>query len=275
MAFFPEKTSPMNISNFYKTHVRLAEVNAPYLLPEDPASRQPTLRHPDLNPNNIFIAPETGEISCLINWQHTTVEPRVLVAGYPRAFENPDPEVTPDLKEPSLPADYQTLSAEARAEADELFRRRLLFHYYRVFNGALNKPHINAMRDPLLRPRQHFIEWAGRKWNGNLITLKGALIRVYQYWPHLHRNGAPCPVHFSDDEIKEFMEKEEQWFQLNAVVTLWGEQIGGINEDGWVDAVRNVAELKESLIALAEGDEEEIGLLEKGWPFRDREEEDA
>ncbi|KAJ6122856.1 hypothetical protein N7512_005321 [Penicillium capsulatum] len=71
------------------------------------------------------------------------------------------------------------------------------------------------------------------------------------------------------------MEKEEQWFQLNAVVTLWGEQIGGINEDGWVDAVRNVAELKESLIALAEGDEEEIGLLEKGWPFRDREEEDA
>lgn len=40
---------------------------------------------------------------------------------------------------------------------------------------------------------------------------------------------------------------------------------------------RNISPLlvklpKESLIALGEGDQEEIDLLEKGWPFRDYEE---
>lgn len=250
----------------------------PYQLPQDPASHRPTLRHPVLNPNNIFISPDSGAVSCIIDWQHTIVEPRLLVAGYPRVFENPDPEEPPNLEEPSLPEDYGTLSAEAKAEADELYRRRLLFHYYRIFNGGLNKPHLNALRDPLLRPRQHLIEWAGRQWSGNLITLKGALMRMVQYWPHLQTNGLPCPVHFTDDELDGFFEQEQQRFELNAVVNLWREQIGGVNEDGWVsneqyeDAVRKVAELKESLIALGEGDREEISLLEKGWPFRDQEE---
>lgn len=113
------------------------------------------LRHPDLNPNNILICPDSGAISSIIDWQHTTIEPRLLVAGYPRAFENPDTEERPNLKEPSLPADYETLSGEAKMEADELHRRRLLLRYYHLFNGGLNKAHISALRDPLLYPRQH------------------------------------------------------------------------------------------------------------------------
>lgn len=58
---------------------------------------------------------------------------------------------------------------------------------------------------------------------------------------------------------------------------LWQEQVG-VSEDGWVsnehydEAVRKVAELKAFLIAIAEDDEEDIRLLEKGWLFRDREE---
>ncbi|KAJ5591923.1 kinase-like protein [Penicillium hispanicum] len=272
---FPGEKNPEEYLDLLHKYLAMT----PYLLPEDPASHKPTLRHPDLNPNNIFISPDTGAISCIIDWQHTTVKPRLLVAGYPRAFENPDPEESPDLKEPSLPLDYKTLSTEAKAEADELFRRRLLFHYYRVFNGGLNKAHLNTLRDPLLRPRQHLIEWAGRQWSGNLITLKGALIRMVQYWPYLQNKGASCPIHFTKNEMKEFLEQEQQWFEVNAVVNLWREQIGGINEDGWVsneqyeEAVQKVAELKESLIALGEADQDEIELLEKGWPFRDHQEE--
>ncbi|KAJ5458467.1 phosphotransferase enzyme family protein [Penicillium sp. IBT 31633x] len=51
-------------------------------------------------------------------------------------------------------------------------------------------------------------------------------------------------------------------------------------EDGWVrnedfeEVVRKCAELEASLIATAEGDQEDIDLLKKGWPFRDREEID-
>lgn len=58
----------------------------------------------------------------------------------------------------------------------------------------------------------------------------------------------------------------------------WREQIGVLNEDGWVsnglfeEAIQKSDELKRDLIASAEGDEEDIDLLMKGWPFRDREE---
>lgn len=90
-----------------------------------------------------------------------------MIAGYPRAFENPDPEQSPHLTEPSLPIDCEMLLAEAKAEADELQRRRLLFYYYCVFNGYLNKAHFEALRDPILLPRQQLVDRAGRQWNGN------------------------------------------------------------------------------------------------------------
>lgn len=100
-----------------------------------------------------------------------------------------------------------------------------------------------------------------------------------QYWPHLQTNGLPCPVHFTDDELDAFFEQEQQWFEVNAVVNLWREHIeesmkmaGSAMNKQYEDAVRKVAELKESLIALGEGDQEEISRLEKGWPFRDQEE---
>jgi hypothetical protein len=53
-----------------------------------------------------------------------------------------------------------------------------------------------------------------------------------------------------------------------------------VTEEGWIsngrydEAVRKVAELKEELIATADGDEEDLRLMEKGWLFRDRKESD-
>ncbi|GAQ07502.1 hypothetical protein ALT_4823 [Aspergillus lentulus] len=274
---FPGEKSPEDYLCLLDKYLTLA----PYLLPKEPDNplNRPTLRHPDLNPNNIFISPDSGAISCIIDWQHATVEPRLLVAGHPRAFENPDPEQSPELKEPSLPSDYESLSAQGKAEAGELYRRRLLFYYYRIFNGHLNKPHLEALRDPILLPRQHLVDRAGRQWNGNLMTLKGALVRMTEYWPHLpDTKGLPCPVRFTEAELDGFHEQEQLWFDLNKVVNHWRDQIGGVNEDGWIsneqydEAIRKVAELKASLVASAEGDEEDIRLLKRGWLFRDREE---
>ncbi|PYI00406.1 phosphotransferase enzyme family protein [Aspergillus sclerotiicarbonarius CBS 121057] len=267
-----------------ETHLDLLDkylTLVPYLIPKDATSpfNRPTLRHPDLNPNNIFISPDTGAISCIIDWQHSQIEPRFLAAGYPRVFESPDPEQSFELIEPTLPTDYEAMPAEEKVAADEIYRRRLLFYYYRIFNGHLNKPHLESLRDPILFPRQHLVDRAGRQWNGNTMTLKGALLRMIEYWPYLpNTGGITCPVEFPESEKDGFPEQEEMWFSLNKVVEHWRDQIGGVNEDGWIsnekydDSVRKVAELKASLLASAEGDKEDISLLEKGWLFRDREE---
>lgn len=132
----------------------------PHLLPKDPAHpfTQPILRHPDLTPGNIFISPETGRVSCLIDWQHAIIQPQLLAAGYPPAFENPDDELSPELVEPKISEDLTLLDVEEKAAARELHRKRLLFYGYRVLNGHFNQPHIEALRDPLLLGRQMLVD---------------------------------------------------------------------------------------------------------------------
>ncbi|WEW56252.1 hypothetical protein PRK78_001691 [Emydomyces testavorans] len=274
---FPGKHSPDRYLALLEKYLALV----PYLLPKvnsDPLN-QPTLRHPDLNPNNIFVYPENGAISCIIDWQHATIEPRLLVAGYPRAFENSATDEPLGLEEPKLPHEYDSLSVEDKAEADELYRRQTLFYYYRVFNGVFNKPHLSALLDPLLHPRKHLVDRAGRQWSGNLMTLKGALVRMTEYWSLLpDTKGIQCPVEFKPQELEEFQKQEEIWFCFNAVVNQWRDELGGVNEDGWIsneqygNAVRKARELKETLILEAEGDEEDIVLLNRRWPFGDQEE---
>lgn len=232
-----------------------------------------------MNPNNIFISRDSGAVSCLIDWQHAIIEPCLLAAGYPRAFESPDLQQSPNLTEPSLPSDYATLSSEETIEADELYRRRLLHYYYHIFNGHYNKLHLEVLRDPILLPRQHLVSRAGSQWNGNLFTLKGALTRMVEYWPHLpDTKGKRCPVQFAEDELQDFHNQEQTWLDLNNVMNQWREQLGGVSEDGWVsnenydESVQEAAQLKAALLASAEGDQEDIRFLQKGWPFRDREE---
>ncbi|KAK2744259.1 Phosphotransferase enzyme [Myotisia sp. PD_48] len=250
---FPGKHDPEQYIALLGIYIDLI----PYLLPKDRSHplNQPTLRHPDLNPNNVFISPETGGITCIIDWQHTTIEPRLLTAGYPRMFENPGIEETKDLKDPSLIPEYNTLGSEEKQEVDEIFRRQILNHYYGAFTCELNRPHVDALKDPLLRPRQHLVDRAGRQWNGNILVLKGAL----------------------PGDVEEFEKQEEILFGLNATVEHWRAQLG-VNEDGWIhdgqyeDAVKGVQELKNHLLAIADGDEEDIELLHKDWMFRDYEE---
>ncbi|KAF2750959.1 kinase-like protein [Sporormia fimetaria CBS 119925] len=60
---------------------------APYLVPECAKLSLPILRHPDLQPNNIFVS-EDITITGLIDWQHSVVLPTFLAAGMPNKFQN-------------------------------------------------------------------------------------------------------------------------------------------------------------------------------------------
>lgn len=173
---------------------------------------------------------------------------------------------------------YENLPEEEKAEADELYRRRLVYHYYRIFNGGLNKPHLHALRDPLLLPRQHLVDRAGRQWNGNLTTLKGALLRMVEYWhllPGTEGSLALCNLPVLN--WTNLLKRRNYGFKrmppsicggINSVVSV--KMLGS--------AMRSMRTLSGRLTSsnsllspLARGDQEDIDLLEKGWPFRDRE----
>lgn len=162
-----------------------------------------------------------------------------------------------------------------------MYCRLLLFYYYRVLTGVYNKPHLRALQDPLLNPRKHLVERAGRQWTGNTITLKGALVRMVDYWAHLPGTaGIDCPVKFEEQEREEFLKQEDMWFCFNALVGHWRDQLG-VSEDGWVSnenyaaAMQGAKDLKEDIISKADNDEEDIALIIQGCPFDDHEDVDV
>lgn len=233
----------------------------------------------DLNPTNIFVS-DSCEVSCIIDWQHTTLLPLLLDAGNPPLFENPDPAPPKDYAAPALPENYASLNSEEKEYADELHRRRMLFNLYMIFNGKDNKDHLAALRAPLLAQRQHLIERAGMPWTGNTVTLQGALMRVVDGWDLLALEGhgdVECPISFSAEEAEAFYELEKNWFNANILVEHWREVLDGMSEDGWVrsedfeGAVEKNRALKKEWYEMGE-DDEDRALVERGWPFDDREE---
>ncbi|KAK2759064.1 Phosphotransferase enzyme [Arachnomyces sp. PD_36] len=272
-AFFPDVNS-------HELYIALLEkylAIAPFLLPRelsDPGN-QAVLRHPDLTPSNVFVSPETYKITSIIDWQHTVTSPLLLAAGHPRLFENPDAETPESLEPPEPPEGYAALDAAEKAEVDDLLRRRHLYYLYRVFNGARNKQHLSACADPVLLPRQHLVDYAGRQWMGNLMTLRGALIRMREFWPLLPTDKE-CPISFTEEEVEKHREDEAMWFNLNLLLNNWRDKMGGVSEEGWVRteaydlAVEKNKELKAQCIK--EADPDEVDSIKLGWPFRDREE---
>lgn len=235
----------------------------------------------DLNPTNIFVS-ESCEVSCVIDWQHTTILPLLLTAGNPPAFDNPNAEPPKDFKKPTLPEDYESLDPEEKSQADELHRRRMLFWLYMVFNGKNNNLHIKALYYPLRAQRHHLVDRAGRQWSGNTITLKGALLRVISSWDRLTAElleKPECPVQFSKEDEEEFYGIEEEWFQMNILVDHWRSVLDDVGQDGWLrnesydEVVEKNRQIKQEWLDEAQN-AHDVMTVEKHWPFGDQEEID-
>ena len=207
----------------------------------------------------------------------------MLTAGNPPLFENPDPEPPKDYNKPTLPEGYESLGPEEKSRADELHRRRMLFFLYMIFNAKDNKPHFNALRYPLLMPLQHLVDRAGRPWSGNIVTLKGALLRVINHWDMLmvgRSNKISYPTAAdADADLEEFYSLEENWFKANILVEHWRSLLDDLGQDGWVrnesyeKAVDTNRQLRKHWMDEAE-DEEDLLCVENFWPFQDHDEID-
>ncbi|DAA75079.1 TPA_exp: Uncharacterized protein A8136_2177 [Trichophyton benhamiae CBS 112371] len=272
----------INSPNEHIRHLNQYMGVAPYLLGSESHTDLscPLLRHPDLNPGNIFVCPETHKISSIIDWQHATLLPLLLATGHPPMFQSPDQPPPRTLEKPSLPDNYDSLDPKQKSQADELYRRRTLFYIYMAFNGGLNKKHLSGMKDPRVLLSQHLVERAEKQWSGDVFSLKGALIRIYENW-HLFNahlsEPLPCPISFTQSEIDAYYEQEPTWFEMNGLVEYWKSELGGLGDDGWVrteayeDTLKKSMELKQVLLEGSDTPEEERCVQEQ-WQFQDHEE---
>ncbi|KAK4544251.1 hypothetical protein LTR36_004461 [Oleoguttula mirabilis] len=256
---------------------------APHLVPAEVWLHKPTLRHPDLQPNNIFVS-EKFSITGLIDWQHCSVRPLFLCAGIPNYLQNYGDADSENLIEPSLPENLADMNEDDRGFALEQFRRRQLHFYYLAATATMNKSHLHACMYESGLFRRKIFDHAGEPWEGNNIPLKADLVRLAQHWPQLVNPDVSaerrpvCPIAFTEEEIKECLSIAEQ--QDAADTTLENLRgFIGISTDGWVSndrydhAVAQAALMKERVMEYAENDFERE-MTEAHWPFDDHDEKE-
>jgi hypothetical protein len=254
-----------------------------HLVPNESWLHKPTIRHPDLTPNNIIVNDQL-EIVSVIDRQHCTVLPLFLQAGIPAFFQNyGDPE-SDTLAKPELPDEMEGLDEEEREQELELYQRRHTHFYYMGATSSKNKPHFKALMEDAGLLRRKLYQHADEPWEGNNIPLKADLAILTQHWedlfPKVEPNGndCPCPISFTDAEMSEILDgitKQEQADRQMEILR----GIIGIGADGWVsnegfeDAARKAAEMRvEALKCANTALERELTI--RHWPFDDHDEKE-
>ncbi|THH18002.1 hypothetical protein EW146_g2913 [Bondarzewia mesenterica] len=250
------------------------------LVPRDPALGHFRIRHPDLQQNNIVVSrsPDSNwQVVGMLDWQHASILPPFLLAGIPERLQNYDDPISQRLTQPSLPENLDDLDEAEQSRAKELYRRRLVHYHYVKKTEECNELHYATLTDPVGILRRRLFYHAGNPWEGETLALKAALIEAAEKWETLTGGGAPCPVVFDAEEVRETMKLDA--VQRGADETLEAcRNMIGFGPEGWVttehyeDAMTCSKQLKEDALAATTSAEERAEITAH-WLLDDMDEE--
>ncbi|KAJ7221939.1 kinase-like domain-containing protein [Mycena rebaudengoi] len=222
------------------------------LVPRDPALGHFCIRHPDLQQSNIVVrrSSDSGwQVVSLLDWQHASLLPLFLLAGVPQRLQN---------------------------HAEEVYRRRLVHYHYVTNTEEYNKPHYDALTDPMCVLRSRLFHHANNPWEGETLELKVALIRATERWETLTGGGAPCPVVFDAEDVRATTELNEVQRKADKAFAVW-QDILDLGPEGWVptqdykEAVALCKRMKEEALTEATSEEERAEIMAH-WPWDDMDE---
>ncbi|KIW39678.1 hypothetical protein, variant [Exophiala oligosperma] len=239
----------------------------------------PTIRHPDLNPNNISVS-DSFEITGLIDWQHCSVLPLFLQCGIPTYLQNYGDEVSEGVVKPELPGNFDALNEQQQGEALETFQKRQLHYYYLAATVKRNPVHFDALWDDFTMLKQRLYTHASNPWEGDNVTLKVDLIEAEQNWSKIvtptGNEPPPCPISYSKAEIETCFNLYREMKEMDEQLDTTMESLG-VGSEGWVPNQQYraskalEAKIKEQALGFAES-ELERQMLESHWPFDDHDE---
>ncbi|KAJ6143525.1 Aminoglycoside phosphotransferase [Penicillium samsonianum] len=199
------------------------------------------LMHPDLHLDNIFVDPETLQIT------------RIDV--YP-PWASQEGWAVPDL-----PEDFDNLSTEEQRKIDDDLESQILHKYYEA-QVYKRSPHYWSVfqdsRNPIIRKPVWLVKgvWEHR----NLFFLRQSLMSLFAHWEELFPD-VPCPISFTNEDV-ELHSKEEE--NINAVLPVHGM----VEPKDYDTALKNSRKFKDIFIGLAKDDEEKE-LFTKLWPYQE------
>ncbi|KAK0111553.1 hypothetical protein ONS95_001904 [Cadophora gregata] len=128
-----EQEMPHEMLDLLERYLQLAPAMVPPQPSEDLDIHAPTLWHPDLHPNNIFINPESKKISHIIDWQSTSSLPLFYHSHVSTVIKHHGPTLTvlDDLNswtEP--PQNYNSMAPDEKTYIDNAIGSEFLHKYY-------------------------------------------------------------------------------------------------------------------------------------------------
>lgn len=243
-----------------------------------PALQRPNIRHPDLQPNNIFISDDM-EIKGIIDWQHTTILPFFLQCAIPDSLQNYGDEVSESLRIPTLPNNFDEMEDREKFQQTEILRRRQLHYLYVKMTADINPEHYEALTQEFSALRRRLFHHASDPWEGDNTTLKADLVTFFTKWTEVTSDArALCPISFTDDESMECLRLEQAQSEADEQYQACQEAIG-VGHEGWVpvahydEAKACERKLRADALDAAETEEERTRIREN-WIFDDFSEED-
>ena len=235
------------------------------------------MRHPDLQPNNIFVS-SSLDILSVIDWQHCVILPLFLQCGIPNSLQNWADPISASLTPPTLPENFDSLGERQKFEEVVLLRKRQLhFHYFKE-TATLNQTHQAALRSDMSMLRSKIFRHASDPWEGDNITLQADLLQLQQNWSKISQ--LPCPISFPKSQAEEILRLSSEQESAGEQLVTCHDAIG-VGPEGWVpveqydDARQRALKFKIDTFANEEDNEaEDNALAKRHWIFDDFEEEE-
>lgn len=233
----------------------------------------PTLWHPDLHLNNIFVDAESKEISYLIDWQSAAALPFFYQCTVPAMFRHRGP-VSSDMKTmPKRPANYHTLKQDEKEKIDNLIRSECIYKYYLAITYTRNARHGAALQlhEEVRTQPTRIVQSVWKA--GDIFFLRRALMRIANEWENLSPDSSLCPITFDEQEMALQAHEEENRGHVSDILTLfrdnWELPPNGSIESSKFDEVQTrLAQMREAFVQGVDTAEDRM-LAEKLWPYQD------
>lgn len=266
-----EPEAPDELLDLLHRYLKLAPAMVPPVGSEE--THLPTLWHPDLHLNNVFVDPGSRQITRIIDWQSTAVMPFFYQCDIPRMIKNPG-GVSNNWDTPELPDNYDSLDQSEKEKIKSAREREICHKYYLAETKEQNPKHWVGLGLENICIRTEPSRLVVNVWEDrDVFFLRQALYSIAEQWEKLCPESGPCPVAFSEQEIKAHGAEEEVMGNVAEILRIfqdgWGLPPDGMVDSAAFEEIRDaVAEMKESFLSSADN-EEERELFSKIWPYQD------
>ncbi|PGG98148.1 hypothetical protein AJ79_08971 [Helicocarpus griseus UAMH5409] len=221
-----------------EAHIKLLNrflVILPQILPPQFFCRL-ILLHQDLHLDNLFVdSADPTKISGIIDWQSTFSAPLFVQAKLPSIFDCDDPYPWGAVY-PELPENFNSLSENAKVEAQEQLSRVRLKKFYEMASRKFN-PAIPRAMDAFLNehddnPILCIFPLRGQTAVDCPMPLQELLIQIIERWDEIceaqgRGRGIPCPISYPSEEISRFQKLINEYAVAHRELTRLLAQVGG------------------------------------------------